>query len=96
MTPELRHFVEAQVARARRYFAAADPVTDLFPADGSRLSVRLMQRTYAGILDAIERMDYDIFRGRAYVSGPRKLSILGRAMLSDFPHAAFLPSVRSA
>ena len=40
----------------------------LFPPDGSRLTVRLLQTTYAGILDAIERLDYDVFRARAYVS----------------------------
>jgi phytoene synthase len=37
-----------QVTRARRLFHAADDVVDLFPADGSRLTVRLLQRTYAG------------------------------------------------
>jgi len=55
----------------------------LFPPDGSRLTVRLLQKTYAGILDAIERLDYDVFRARAYVSTPRKLVILGRAMWSE-------------
>jgi phytoene/squalene synthetase len=42
MTPALRDFLAGQVARARRYFAAADPVVPLFPDDGSRLTVRLM------------------------------------------------------
>ena len=47
--------------------------------------MRLLQRTYAGILDAIERIDYDVFRARAYVSTPRKLMVLGRAMWSERP-----------
>ena len=67
----------------------------LFPNDGSRLTVRLLQRTYAGILDAIERIGYDVFRTRAYVSGPRKLVVLGRAMWSERPWTMSQPSERS-
>ena len=85
MTPALRRFLAFQALRAREYFAMGDAVVDLFPQDGSRLTVRLMQRTYAGILDQLERRHYDVFRGRVYVSTPRKLLILGRAMLGDVP-----------
>ena len=83
MTPALRDFMRWQVARARRYFEDGGRVVRLFPNDGSRLTVRLLQRTYAGILDAIERLDYDVFRSRACVPFTRKLVILGRAMLRD-------------
>ena len=83
MTPALRALMRWQVRRARALFDAADPVVGLFPRDGSRLTVRLLQRTYAGILDEIERRGYDPFRGRASVSGSRKLVILGRAMLRE-------------
>ena len=83
MTPELRSFFMFQVRRAREYFDAADQVVPLFPDDGSRLTVRLMQRTYAGILDVIEGMDYDVFRARAYVPFRRKLVILGRAVWAE-------------
>ena len=79
VTPAFVALMRFQVARARRLFRAADDVVDLFPEDGSRLTVRLLQRTYAGILDAIERQEYDVFRRRAYVSGPRKVAILLRA-----------------
>jgi phytoene synthase len=80
VTPEFRRFMAFQIARARRYFRSGGKVVSSFPADGSRLTVRLLQKTYAAILDAIERMDYDVFRARAYVSGPRKLLILSRAV----------------
>lgn len=79
VTPAFVALMRFQLARARRLFRAADDVVDLFPEDGSRLTVRLLQRTYAGILDAIERQGYDVFRRRAYVSGPRKVAILLRA-----------------
>jgi phytoene synthase len=71
------------VDRARRYFEDGSRVIPLFPNDGSRLTVRLLAQTYAGILDAIERLDWDVFRARAYVSTPRKFLILGRAMVSE-------------
>lgn len=95
-TPEFAAFMRFQITRARALFAAAEPVVGLFPRDGSRLTVRLLQRTYAGILDGIERLGYDVFRTRAYVSGPRKLMILGRAVWSELPRPALFPSARSA
>ncbi|HEU5169858.1 MAG TPA: squalene/phytoene synthase family protein [Gemmatimonadales bacterium] len=96
VTPAFRRLMRFQVRRARRYFASGGRVVRLFPADGSRLTVRLLQKTYAGILDAIERLDYDVFRARAYVSAPRKLMILGRAMWTERPWLASTPTERSA
>lgn len=78
VTPAFRQFMAFQVARARRLFDEADVVVSLFPDDGSRLTVRLLQRTYAGILGAIERNGYDVFRRRAYVGATAKVLILGR------------------
>ncbi|HEU4588898.1 MAG TPA: squalene/phytoene synthase family protein [Gemmatimonadales bacterium] len=83
VTPAFRRLMAFQIARARRYFEDGGRVVPLFPDDGSRLTVRLMQRTYAAILDAIERLDYDVFRYRAYVSSSRKLMILGRAIWAE-------------
>ena len=96
VTPEFRRFMAFQVRRARQYFAAGDAVVDLFPADGSRMTVRLMQRTYAGILDAIERSGYDVFRTRAYVSSPRKLAILGRTLWQEHAPEFVVAAERSA
>lgn len=96
VSPEFRRMMEFQIARARRYFSDGGRVVPLFPTDGSRLTVRLLQQTYAGILDAIERLDYDVFRARAYVSSPRKLLILGRAMWTERSWVASSLSERSA
>ncbi|MOA60643.1 hypothetical protein D3C78_1855720 [compost metagenome] len=57
----------------------------LFPDDGSRLTVRLMQRTYAGILSAIEKQDYDVFASRAHVGGLGKARILAGAWIEERP-----------
>lgn len=83
VTPAFARMMQFQVARARRYYANADAVVKLFPADGSRLAVRLMQRAYAGILDVIEEQQYDVFRQRAYTTRRRKIGILARALWSE-------------
>ena len=81
MSTRLRGFIAYQACRAREYFEAADEVVGHFPDDGSRLTVRLLVRIYAGILDRIEQRHYDVFQGRAYVPLGRKLMILGRTVL---------------
>jgi phytoene synthase len=97
VTPAFRGLMQFQIERARRYFDAGSRVVQLFPPDGSRLTVRLLQKTYAGILDAIERLDYDVFRARAYVSAPRKLMILGGAIWTERAwNAVTTPSERPA
>lgn len=83
MSTRLRGFIAWQVCRAREYFEAADQVIHHFPDDGSRLTIRLLLRVYAGILDRIEQRQYDVFQGRAYVPFGHKLVILGRAVLKD-------------
>lgn len=90
VTPAWRDFMRFQIERARRYYAEGDRVVGLFPKDGSQLTVRLMQRTYAGILDAIEARDYDVFSHRASVGTAGKLRILGTTLLRTEP-GALLP-----
>ncbi len=96
VTPEFRRFMAFQVSRARRLFRSGGDVVAAFPSDGSRLTVRLLQKTYAAILDAIERLDYDVFRARAYVSAPRKLLILSRAVWREREWLALSIRERSA
>lgn len=73
-----------EIARSRRYYEEAEQgIPDLIGAS-SRLTVRLMGRMYAGILDEIERMGLDVFRGRASVPGQRKAAIATRCVLDTF------------
>lgn len=83
VTPAFRELMRFQIERARSYYRHADKVIPLFPSDGSRLAVRLMQRAYAAILERIERNGYDVFARRAYTSAPRKLAILARAIWDE-------------
>jgi phytoene synthase len=82
-----RALMAFQIQRARLYYAQGDKVIPLFPQDGSRLTVRLMQRTYAGILQSIERQDFDVFRSRAHVGRVGKIAILAGALWSELPRA---------
>ena len=71
-----RALIRFQIARARRLYAEAEPGIPALVGATSRLTVRLMGRLYAGILDAIERQDLDVFRARAHVPIARKLRTL--------------------
>jgi phytoene synthase len=68
-----RAMMRFQIGRARAYYSYGEAGIPELPADGSRFCARLMSTIYGGILDEIERADYDVFRGRARVSFPRKL-----------------------
>lgn len=68
-----RAMMRFQIDRARAYYLSAEPGIAALPADGSRFCARLMSTVYGAILDEIERADYQVYRGRARVSFPRKL-----------------------
>ncbi len=74
-----RALMRFEVDRARGFYEAAGPLTGLLPPPG-RAVFWVMARTYRGLLDAIERRDYDVFSHRVRVSPWRKLSFLVRAL----------------
>ena len=57
-----------QIARARDYYKAANKGIKYLPNDGSRSTVKMMSKIYSGILDEIEKDNYDIYSRRHYVS----------------------------
>jgi phytoene synthase len=65
-----------QIDRTRRAYAESEQGIPFLIGAASRLTVRVMGRLYGGILDEIERLDYDVFQTRAHVSTPRKLRLL--------------------
>jgi 15-cis-phytoene synthase len=70
-----RALMRFQIARARRYYEAAEPGIDLLDRD-ARFTVRLSSRIYSHILERIERNDYDSLSRRAFVPLGRKLATL--------------------
>ena len=60
-----------QVQRARGYYEAAWPLLPLL-APAGRAIFLVMARTYRGLLETIERRDYDVFSERVRLSKWRK------------------------
>ncbi|MDT5037248.1 MAG: 15-cis-phytoene synthase [Micromonosporaceae bacterium] len=68
----IRELIAFEVQRARGHYALAAPgVTMLAPA--SQACVRAAYNLYGGILDAIWKLDFDVFGQRARVPRPRRL-----------------------
>ena len=65
-------FMQYQIERNRRLYAESLPGVGLLSADG-RLAITAAARLYEGILDDIERREYDVYSGRAHLSNARKL-----------------------
>jgi phytoene synthase len=63
-----RALMAFQIKRAREYYAEAEKGIKMLTNDGSRSTVKMMSRIYAGILDEIEKNNYEIYSKRHYVS----------------------------
>jgi phytoene synthase len=74
-----RALMEFEVARARHYYEAAEPLVDLLGPAGQAVFL-VMLRTYRGLLEAIERRDYDVFSSRVRLSRWRKLWLAAQVL----------------
>jgi 15-cis-phytoene synthase len=74
-----RSLMRFQIERARHYYDVSQPLTGLLPPAG-RAVFLVMTRTYRGLLDAIERRDYDVFSRRVSLSQWRKLGLVVQAL----------------
>lgn len=72
-----RAFMRFQIDRNRRLYQESWPGIAMLQREG-RLAIAAAARFYAGILDEIERRDYDVFTHRAHVSFLGKASKLPR------------------
>lgn len=75
-----RSLMQFQIQRARKFYASAEAGISALSSD-ARFPVWAALMLYRGILDVIERNQYDVFRKRAYVPGPQKLTYLPIARL---------------
>ena len=79
-TPEnLKAVLRFEADRARQYYRSAERLLPLLPGAGRAMCQALL-RTYRGLLDEIERRDYDVFSQRVSLSGWRKAGLVLRAM----------------
>jgi phytoene synthase len=75
----LKALLHSQIIRAREFYLRAEAGIPLLANDGSQLTVWLMRHVYAGILDEVERIDYEVLQRRAKTSFSRKLALAARA-----------------
>ncbi len=78
-TEAFRALMRFEAERAHGYYTAAEPLAGLLPPPG-RAVFLVMLRTYRGLLDEIERRDFDVFRERVRLSRLRKLWLVARAL----------------
>jgi 15-cis-phytoene synthase len=79
VTEPFRQLMQFQIARARAFYLRSEAGIPMLADDGSQLTVWMMRHIYAGILDEIERQNFDVFRKRAATSLARKVALAGRA-----------------
>jgi phytoene synthase len=78
-TPDWADFMRFQIDRADGYYKSSEKGIMSLPNDGTRHTAWMMRMIYAGILDEIERADYDVFRGRVRVPFWRKCLLAMKA-----------------
>jgi phytoene synthase len=79
--PAVRELIAFEVGRARDHYAAAAPGVAML-APTSQACIRTAYHLYAGILDEVERLGYDVFARRAVVPTRRRVRIAMRCLLT--------------
>ena len=75
----LKTLLRAQIKRAREYYRRSEAGIPLLADDGSQLTVWLMRHIYGGILEEVEKIDYEVLHRRASTTFARKLTLAGYA-----------------
>src|SRR3954469_14257167 len=78
---KIRELLRFQITRVRRLAQAARPGIAMLPSD-SRACIDAARRLYIGIVDEVERIDYQVFDTRARVGMARRAGVA----LSAFAH----------
>lgn len=86
-----RAFMQFQIARARGLYERGALGLPALEHAGGRATARVMGAVYAGILGAIERAEYDVFRARAHVPMAGKLALAARALFRPSAPLAGVP-----
>ena len=81
--PEVRSLLQAEAARAERYYKSGIALLPLISAD-AQPSLWVLIHIYHGLLKKIERNQYEVFAHRVQLSTAKKLWILGCGLLKSF------------
>jgi len=74
-----RSLMSFEIERARSYYDSSERLAPLLHPPG-RAVFQVMTRTYRGLLDAMEKRDYDVFSSRICLSQWRKLGLVLQAL----------------
>jgi phytoene synthase len=74
VTPQIKNALKEQIQRVRRLQAESKPGINLLSAE-SRACIEAASELYCGIVDEVEKIDYEIFNKRAKTSNWRRLKV---------------------
>jgi len=74
LTPEIRDALKEQIERVRRLQKEANAAIKLLSIE-SRACIEAASELYCGIVDEVEKIDYQIFTKRAKTSNLRRLKV---------------------
>lgn len=80
-TPAFAELLRFEVDRTREYFDRGEPLLGTLPFS-ARLAVSLFSGGGRAVLDAVEKLGYDVWVRRPVVTGRRKASLLARALVT--------------
>jgi phytoene synthase len=80
LTPQIRNALKEQILRVRELQEESDSGIKLL-TPGSRECILAASELYCGIVDEVEKIDYEIFSKRAKTSTLRRLKVAGPAYL---------------
>ena len=83
-----RQLMQFEVSRAREYYARAQALFEYLDRPGKPI-LETMLRIYGGLLDEIERRDYDVFTRRVELSRWRKIRIVAKTLARHKLRALF-------
>jgi phytoene synthase len=88
-----RALMRFEAERAREFYRQALELFPLVHAPG-RPTLAIMVRIYRGILESIERNNYDVYSQRAHVSTPEKIRIVAGAWINGKLGRSVTPSAK--
>jgi len=74
VTPQIKNALKGQIQRVRSLQAESKPGINLLSAE-SRACIEAASELYCGIVDEVEKIDYEIFNKRAKTSNWRRLKV---------------------
>ncbi len=91
LNDNFRALMRFEAERAKEFYQQALALFPLVHKPG-RPTLAIMMRIYRGILDSIERNDYDVHTRRARVSTPKKLRIVASAWFNGRLGRSVIPT----